>query len=120
MIDPQLVLTAPIVSSFSSSANGAISSNGSYDQSYMSQIHHVIGNGTISTDLNVDSGLDATSYNIVDAIHKFSNDMAGQIVADYEVNGTQRITKHFNGRLSLISKTLFVQKVAVSFLFLIF
>jgi len=34
-------------------------------------------------------------------------------VADYEVNGTQRVTKHFNGRLSFMEKEDFVRRVAI-------
>ena len=47
------------------------------------------------------------------AVETFSIELAGQIVADYEVNGTQRVTKHFNGRLSFMEKEDFVRRVAI-------
>jgi len=114
IVDPELVLKMPI-------GGNAFEGNQSYSasstfigSSYFQSVHRNVGDGSISAIVKeaVDDHNDHSVYNIVDAIETFSMDMAGQMVADYEVNGTQRVTKHFNGRLKLLQKTDFVQKVA--------
>jgi len=114
IVDPELVLKMPI-------GGNAFEGNQSYSatstfirSSYFQSVHRNVGDGSILATVKdaVDDHNNHSVYNVADAIETFSMDMAGQMVADYEVNGTQRVTKHFNGRLKLLQKTDFVQKVA--------